>query len=307
VNRRHFLGQVVFGAAAVAIQSPSSVAAQQGGVGLTVKFVGMMGYVTRSDRSLMVAMPGSHGLGHYSHVPFLMARSGSGIASALGMTPMPGVAAGAFDMTLADMPSGAFVYRCLDGCDLEISSSNAVTAVDHRATQIAQMQAIAPGKRLRSNLRRWAQATVTVQGGSLDNSAAHPDAGKVWSFGSYKQAITDATLYRSEEASVRLIVGSQVLRYAADATTDGQLWVVSAAGPRTDPPNPKRLEHGRILFEYFDDATAVVPTCEDAEGRITLATELPCAPPAIASTRGGTAAMAPPYTEFCPGGGWCCE
>ena len=54
---------------------------------------------------------------------------------------------------------------------------------------------------------------------------SHPDAGKIWSFGNYKQAITDATLYRSEQASVRLIVGSQVLGYTADATTDGQLWV----------------------------------------------------------------------------------
>jgi hypothetical protein len=256
---------------------------------------------------LMVAMPGSHALGHYSHVPFLMARSGSAIAGALAMTPMPGVAAEAFDMSLVDTPSGAFVYRCLDGCDLEIVSASGAIAVANRATQVAQMQAIAPGKRLRSNLRRWAQATVTVQGGSLDNSAAHPDAGKIWSFGPYRQALTDATLYRSDAAAVRLMVDAQVLSFEVPATADAQLWVVSAAGPRTDPPNPKRLEHGRILFEYFDEATAVVPTCEEAEGRITLATELPCATPTIASRRGGVAVMAPPYTEFCPGGGWCCE
>jgi hypothetical protein len=234
-----------------------------------------------------------------------MARSGSAIAGALAMTPMPGVAAGAFDMSLVDAPSDAFVYRCLDGCDLEIASASNAIAVDNRATQVAQMQAIAPGKRLRSNLRRWAQATVTVQGGSLDNSAAHPDAGKIWSFGRYRQALTDATLYRSHSASVRLMVGAEVLRFDAPATADAQLWVVSAAGPRTEPPNPKRLEHGRILFEYFADATAVVPTCEEAEGRITLATELPCATPSIASRHGGVAVMAPPYTEFCPGGGWC--
>jgi hypothetical protein len=304
VDRRRFLGQVVFATAAVAVNSRPSLIAQPDTGGLAVKFVGMMGYITRSDRSVMVAMPGSHALGHYSHVPFLMARSGSAIATALGMTSMPGVAAGAFDMSLADAPSGAFVYRCLDGCDLEIVSANGAVAVDNRATQIAQMQAIAPGKRLRSNLRRWAQSTVTIQGGVLTNSAAHPDAGKTWSFGDFKQKLTDATLYRSDAATVRMAVDDRVLSFAVDAAAPAKLWIVSAAGPRTDPPNPKRLEHGRILFEYLDDAAAIVPTCDEAEGRITLATELPCAAQ-TASTRGGASITAPPYTEFCPGGGWC--
>ncbi len=304
MDRRHFLGQVVLGAAAVSLHSRAALIARQKSQGLAVKFVGMMGYVTRSDRSLMVAMPGSHAVGHYSHVPFLMAKSGSAIAAALGMTPMPGVAAAAFDMTLADTATGAFVFRCLDGCDLDLISANGEVAVENRATQIAQMQAIAPGKRLRSNLRRWSRSTVIVQGGTLNNSAAHPDAGKIWSFGQYKQALTDATLYHSAAAEIRLTVGSKVLSFNPGTRESSKLWVISAAGPTTAPPNPKRLEHGRVLFDYFEDASPIVPTCEQAEGRITMATDLPCAG-AIASTRNAAAPVAPPYTEICPGGGWC--
>ena len=227
----------------------------------------MMGYVSRSDQSLLVALPGAHRMGHYSHVPFLMARAGSAIANALGLTAMPGVVAGAFDMSLADAPADAFVFRCLDGVDLDVTSSDGSRAVDHRASQLAQMQAIAPGKRLRTNLARWAQSTVSVEGGVLENSAAHPDAGRVWSFGNHHQQLTDATLYSASSATVRLHVGSRVATFAAGQSTAAELWVVSAAAPRTDVPNPKRLEHGHLLFEYFADAEPVTPTCEEAEGR----------------------------------------
>jgi hypothetical protein len=270
-----------------------------------VKFVGMMGYVTRSDRSLLVALPGAHRTGHYSHVPFLMAPAGSAIAKALDLTPMPGVVAGAFDMTLANAPAEAFVYRCLDGADLEVASTGGTTSVDNRASQLAQMQAIAPGKRLRTNLGRWAQSTVSVEGGLLENSAAHPDAGKVWSFGSYKQELTDATVYSSASASVRLLVGSRVATFLADSAQPADLWVVSAAAPRTDAPNPKRLEHGHLLFEYFADAEPITPTCDTAEGRITFATELPCSS-GFARAGGAASRLAPPHSDLCPGGGWCC-
>jgi hypothetical protein len=265
-----------------------------------------MGYITRSDRSLLVALPGQHPLGHHRHVPFLMGRAGSPIATALGLTPMPGVVAGAFDMELADAHPDGFVFRCLDGIDLEVISRDGTRAVDNRASQLAHMHAIAPGKRLRNNLRRWSSASVTVHGGVLLNSAAHPDAGKVWSFGSYQQQLTDATLYTSAAASVRVNVGARVFEYvAADAQTS-DLWVVSSAGPRTDAPNPKRLDHAQVLFHYFADAEPVIPTCEDAQGRLTLPTELPCSE-GWASTRGTTARTAPPFTDLCPGGGSCCE
>jgi hypothetical protein len=283
------------------------MAAQTSG-GLRVKFIGMMGYITRSDGSLLVALPGEHGMSHYTHVPFLMARAGSAIARAFGLTAMPGVAPGAFDMTLVDEPADAFVFRCLDGIDLDITSPKGTTrAVDNQASQLAQMQLIAPGKRLRNNLRRWAQSTIAVEGGVLENSAAHPDAGKVWSFGSYKQPLTDAAVYTNPAPTVRLGYGARVATFSpTSASTVADLWVVSSAGPRTDVPDPKRLDHGRLLFEYFADAEPITPTCEEAEGRITQATELPCSSDAASVKLPGTR-LAPPFTDLCPGGSWLAE
>ena len=303
MNRRHFLGQFVLGSAAVSTLGHSTLAARAAAGGLTINFVGMMGYVSRNDGSMLVAMPGHHPSGHYGHVPFLMARSGTAVASALGLTAMPGVHPGAFDQRLADAPAGSFVFRCLEGCDIEIETGTGA-AVENRATQLAQMYAIANGKRLRNDLRRWSNATVTLRGGRLDNSAAHPDAGKVWSFGSHQQQLTDATLFNASSAIVRLAVGTSVFTYATDAQGAGELWVVSSAGPRSDVPDPKRLEHGALLFAYFADADPVVATCEQAEGRLTIATDLPCAATS-ASARGGAARIAPPYVELCYGGGWC--
>jgi hypothetical protein len=271
--------------------------------GLRIKFVGMMGYITRSDGSLLVVLPGEHRIGHYSHVPFLMARKGSAVARALELTPMPGVVPGAFDMALADAAAGSFAFRCLDGLDLEVLSRTAATGVVNRASQLAQMNQIAPHRRLRANLRRWAQATITIDSGTLDNSAAHPDAGKVWSFGSHRQRLTDAVLYQGAAATIRLSAGLRVSTFEVDGARPADLWVVSAAGPRTDAPDPKRLEHAHLLFEYFADAQPIAPTCEAAEGRLTVATELPCTG-GFASAAGGAARVAPPYSELCPGGGW---
>ena len=304
MNRRHFLGQVLLGSAAVSSLHRATLGAQQPGVGLSVNFVGMMYYATRSDRSLLVALPGLDRMGHYPHVTFLMARSGSAIAQALGLLPMPGVVAGAFDNRLTDAPTGGFVYRCLDGIDLEIDSGG--SAVDHRATHLARMDRIAPGKRLRGDLRRWSNSTIQVRGGRLDNAAAHPDAGKIWSFGNHAQPLTDATLYRSGAATVRLSAGSSVDSFSTYGDHTAELWVVSAAGPRSDAPNPKRLEHSHLLFEFLSDAEPIIPTCAAAEGRITLPTELPCTSTAVASTRGGFTGVAPPHMDLCYGGG-CCD
>lgn len=301
MNRRHFLGQVVLGSTAISTLGRSTLTARQGS-GLAVKFVGMMGYISRTDGSILVALPGPHPMGHHSHAPFLMARTGSAVAGALGMTAMPGVVAGAFDDRLVDAPAGAFVFRCLEGCDVEISAGGA-DSVANRATHLAQMYNIARGRRLRNDVRRWSQSTVTLRGGRLDNSAAHPDAGKIWSFGSHQQPLTDATLFTAAGATLRLSSGSRVSTYEA---AGDELWVVSAAGQRTYAGNPKRLEHGVILFNYFADAEPVVTaTCEEAEGRITLASELPCTGGSLASRDGGVARNAPPYVELCYGGGWC--
>jgi hypothetical protein len=302
VNRRHFLGQVVLGSAALSTLGRSTIEARQSS-GLAVKFVGMMGYISRTDGSMLVALPGHHPMGHYAHVPFLMARTGSPIAGALGMTAMPGVVPGAFDDKLVGAAAGSFVFRCLEGCDLEIDTA-AGGSVANRATQLAQMYAITRGKRLRNDVRRWSQATVRLRGGRLENSSAHPDAGKIWSFGSHQQRLTDATLYTAANATLRLAAGSTVHTFAS-AVGSGELWVVSSAGPRFDAPNPKRLEHGAILFQYFASAEPITATCEDAEGRLTEASDLPCST-SSASARGHVVARtAPPYSDLCYGGGWC--
>jgi hypothetical protein len=264
----------------------------------------MMGYISRSDGSLLVALPGHHPSGHYGHVPFLMARTGSAIAEALGMSALPGVQAAAFDNQLVDAPAGSFVFRCLEGSDLDIQTPGG-DAVENNATQLAQMNLIAPGKRLRNDLRRWSAASVTLRGGRLDNSAAHPDAGKLWRFGSHQQRLTDATLFTTGAATIRIYSGARVQSYAATDSAVAELWVISATGPRTDIPDPKRLEHGAILFSYFADAEPVVATCEEAEGRITLATDVPCSSGVASSTRGAAATALPPYAELCYGGGWC--
>lgn len=303
MNRRHFLGQVVLGSAAVSSFAPRVAATEQDAGTLRIKFIGTMGYVSRSDRSVLVAMPGHHPLGHYEHIPFLMARTGSRIANALGLTSMPGVVAGAFDDRLANEPSGAFVFRCLDGCDVAVDGGT--SAVENHATQLAQMYAISPGKRLRNDLRRWSSATVTLGGGRLDNSSAHPDAGKIWTFGTHQQPLTDATLYTAAAGAIQVAAGTSVSAFQAAPGEIAELWVVSSAGPRTDVPNPKRLEHSAILFQYFQDAEPVAPTCEEAEGRLTLATELPCGTSTVASRVGGAARMAPPHVDLCAGGGWC--
>ena len=73
---------------------------------------------------------------------------------------------------------------------------------------MAHLHRIAPGKRVRGNVEKWASNTVSLRGGRIDNSAGHPDAGKVWRFGSYQQQLTDAVNYFSTEgtATIRLTI-----------------------------------------------------------------------------------------------------
>ena len=299
MNRRHFVGQVLLGSAVFTSHYRTADLAAAHAGGLTIKFVGMMGFVRRSDNSILVALPGHHTQAHYAHVPFLMARSGSAIAGALGLTRMPGVAAGAFDTELTSAPTDAFVYRCLDGLDLEVIPNSGGAAVDNQATQLAQMHLIAPGKRVRNNLRRWSSATVSLQGGHLANASAHPDAGKVFSFGSYQQPLTDAARYDVAGATLRVTSGTEVQTFSAGDGAAAELWVVSAAAAPSAASDPKRLEHGGILFEYLSDATPITAYSPDAEGRITMATELPCAPGALASLGAGAARAYPPMVELC--------
>jgi len=298
VNRRHFLGQVAFGSAALAAHVRSPLKAAEPSSGLTVRFVGMMGFVERTDRSMLVALPGHHRMGHYLHAPFLMARRGSAVATALGLTPMPGVVAEAFDHNLAKTRPDEFVYRCLDGHDMDIASRVDSVAVDNQATQMAQMNRIAPGKRLRRDLRQWAQVAITVQGGRLVDAAAHPDAGKVWTFGSYSQRLTDAVTYSSPVAAIRLGAGSELRSFAVSERDAAELWVISAAAMRKEFSDPRTLEHGAVAFEYLADATPITAYCAEAEGRDVF-TELPCGTPVVASLAGSVARTAPPMSELC--------
>ncbi|HXG89725.1 MAG TPA: hypothetical protein VNJ02_15455 [Vicinamibacterales bacterium] len=300
MNRRHFLGQIALGSAAVATTFRTPLSASPSKSGLTVKFVGMMGYIERTDKSMLVALPGHQAMHHLSHVPFLMARAGSPIAKALGLKPMAGVVAEAFDADLAGNRSDAFVYRCLDATDIEIAGSNrSAVEVDNQASHLAQMHLIAPGKRLRGNLLRWANTTVSLKGGTLVNAAAHPDAGKTWSFGSHKQPLSDAAAFHASDATIRVGVAGAVDTFAADGASS-ELWVVSAAGARSEASDPRRLDHGDVVFEYLNDSKPVVAYCAEAEGRM-VATDLPCAPGTLASRSGGAAAIAPPFLELCYG------
>ena len=284
-------------ATAVAVASPS--ARTRSVSAFTLRFVGMMGFVQRSDGSFLVATPGNTGHAHLSHQPFLMARAGSRVAQALEMAPAHGVVPGAFDMRLADARPEGFVYRCLDNTALDIVSG-ANPAVTNASTQMAQLDSIVPGSRVRGNIEQWATSRVSLRGGRIEDSSAHPDAGRVWSFGSYQQRLTDAVNFQaSTGAQLRLTVGAEALSFTAGATSGEELWVISAAQAR-EPDSPTRLEHSVAAFDYLAEATPLIAECAEARGREVPPTELPCTHPTSAAL--GLAAGGrtwPPYSELC--------
>jgi len=260
----------------------------------------MMTFVERADHSFLVATPGQHSMNHMTHVPFLMARAGSPAAKALGMVGAPHVVPAAFDTELVGSNPSDFVYRNLDNASIEVVAGHS-EAVNNQASQMAQLQEIAPGKRVRGNIERWASTTVALRGGRLENSSGHPDAGKVWSFGNYSQRLTDAVNFCSEQATtIRLTSGTDVRSFTAAAGDTAELWVISAATPDSRSGNPTRLEHSELFFQFLVDAVPVVASCPDATGREVPPTELPYVHPTSASTStaaGGT--TYPPMTEFC--------
>lgn len=299
MNRRQFVSRVSLGAAAVCTTFPQPSLAAPGGR-INVRFLGMMTFVERADHSFLVATPGQHAMNHMTHVPFLMARAGSDAAKALGMLSAPGVVPAAFDTELVGTNPGEFVYRNLDNTSIEVIAGN-TDAVTNQASQMAQLQKIAPGKRVRGNIERWASTTVALRGGRLENSSGHPDAGRVWSFGNYSQRLTDAVNFRSEEAtSIRLTSGTDVRSFTVPAGQSADLWVVSAATPDARASNPTRLEHSELFFQFLIDATPVLAACADATGREVPPTELPYVRPTSASLEmaaGG--ATYPPMTDLC--------
>src|SRR5204862_7327495 len=103
---------------------------------------------------------------------------------------------GAFDTQLAGSAPAGFVYRRLDNSMLDIVSGNESRGIN-KTTEMAQMAQIAPGKRLRGNLEKWASTTISLRGDSTEDASAHPDAGKVWAFGNFHQKLTDAVNFRA--------------------------------------------------------------------------------------------------------------
>jgi hypothetical protein len=302
MNRRDFVGRVVLGGAAAACTnlSESALAAPPSGQ-LDIRFIGMMGFIERRDQSFLVATPGdTHH--HLAHVPFLMARAGSKIARALDMRPVPGVIPAAFDTQLENSLPGEFVYRSLVNTSIEVISGGAEAVVNH-ATQMAHLGSIAPGKRVRGNIERWASSTVSLRGGRIENSSAHPDAGKLWSFGSYRQRLTDAVSFHNTagaSATLRLTSGADAVTVAVASGEAAELWVISSADQADRVNNPNKLIHSELAFDYLVGAKAVVAECAEATGREVPPTRLPFTRPTTASAGlVGREAGMPPLTEFC--------
>jgi hypothetical protein len=302
MNRRQFVSRVSLGAAAVCtpLAHASLGAAPPGHV--NVRFVGMMTFMERADHSFLVATPGHHAFHHMTHTPFLMARKGSAIANALGMSAAPGVIPEAFDTRLIGTRPEDFVYRSLDNTALDIVSGPG-DGVTNEASEMALMNRIAPGKRVRGNVEKWASATVSLRGGRIENSSGHPDAGKVWAFGAYEQQLTDAVDFKNSagaSTTIRLTSAVDARSFTVPAGSTTDLWVFSAAQPGEGIGEPTMLEHSEVLFDYLVDADPVVATCAKATGRIAPATELPFVKPTSASNGVvASGAAMPPYSEFC--------
>ena len=300
MNRRDFVSRVTLGTAAACTTLARPAHAAPSGNPVNVRFVGMMTFIERADRSFLVATPGQHALHHMMHVPFLMARAGSAIANAFGMKPAAGVVPAAFDTALLGTNPSEFVYRTLANTSLDIASGSA-DAVTNHADEMALMNRIAPNKRVRGNVEKWASSTVSLRGGRIENSEGHPDAHKVWTFGAYKQRLTDAVNYYGAGATnIRLTSAAEAVTFTGSTSEANELWVFSAAMPGESVGEPTMLEHSEALFDYLVDAKPIVATCPNATGRLAPATELPFAQ-ATSASNGiiASGATVPPWTELC--------
>jgi hypothetical protein len=303
MNRRDFVSRVVLGGAAAACTSfaGSAYAAPAPTNSFKFRFIGLMGFVERKDRSFLVATPGDDHH-HATHVPFLMARRGSAIAEALDMTPVNGVVPAAFDTELVGSRPEDFVYRSLANTAIEVTSGTTDRVIND-ANQMAHLHQIAPGKRLRGNLEKWATSTISLRGGRIENSAAHPDAGKLWSFGSYRQRLTDAVNYRNlpgASATLRLTSGADVHTVTIEAAQSAEVWMISSAAMDSRMNDPMALVHSEVLFNFLVDAKPVIAECAEALGREVPATALPFVKPTSASAGlVASEAAIPPFTDLC--------
>jgi hypothetical protein len=175
-------------------------------------------------------------------------------------------------------------------------------AVENNANEMALFNQIAPGKRVRGNVEKWASSTISLRGGQLDNSAGHPDAGKVWSFGNYHQRLTDAVNFTNNgvASTIRLTSATESKTFTVPAGKGSDLWVFSAAQPNGGIGEPTMLEHTEVLFDYLVDAKPLMATCAEATGRKVPDTVLPFVHPTSASNGIiASESMMPPMTEFC--------
>jgi len=302
MNRRQFVSRVSLGAAAACTPLAHSSLAASASAHVNIRFVGMMTFLERTDRSFLVATPGHHAFHHMTHTPFLMARKGSAVAKALGMVAVPGVIPAAFDTSLIGSNPAEFVFLNLDNTAVDIVSGSE-PSVTNDAREMAILNKIAPGKRVRGNVEKWAASTVSLRGGRIEDSSGHPDAGKVWAFGNYKQRLTDAVNFKNTAGAttaIRLTSAVDARTFIAPANESTELWVFSAAQPGEGIGEPTMLEHSEVLFDYLVDATPVVATCPEATGRSVPPTAFPFVNPSSASH--GVVASAvemPPYSEFC--------
>jgi hypothetical protein len=302
MKRRDFVSRVVLGGAAAACTDfAGSAYAAPASSAFKLRFIGLMGFVERQDRSFLVATPGdSHH--HATHVPFLMARKGSGMAAAFGMVSAPGVVPAAFDTELAGTRPSDFVYRSLYNTTIEVMSGTSDRVVNE-ASQMAHLRDIAPGKRLRGNLEKWATSTISLRGGRLENSGAHPDAGKVWSFGSHRQRLTDAVNYCNlpgAATTIRLTSGAEAQTVTVGSQDPVELWMISTAAIESRMNDPMMLVHSELLFNFLVDANPVLAQCAEAVGYEVPATALPFIKPTSASLGVvASEAAAPPFTDLC--------
>jgi len=297
MNRRDFVSRVVLGGAAACTNLSGQAYASQSSGRLTMRFVGMMGFIERTDRSFLAATPGAHH--HMNHVPFMMARAGSRVAQAFDFRPVSGVVPEAFDTRLIGSRPEQFVFRSLQNTSLDVVAGTE-SAVTNEATELAQMHLIAPGKRVRGNVEKWASSTVSLRGGRLENSAAHPDAGRIWSFGSYRQRLTDAVNYTSDDAaSIRLTSSTDAKSITLERGEREDVWVFAAAALDARNGSPTRIEHSDLVFEYLVDAQSVMAECTEATGRIIPETEIPFAGPTTASMGLTATRTVPPDSWLC--------
>src|SRR6478735_9877975 len=190
MERRDFVSRVALGSVAAACTGLGRSVQAATANKVNVRFVGMMTFIERADHSFLVATPGQQAMHHMQHTPFLMARAGSAVAKAFEMKPSAGVVPEAFDTALIGSNPSQFVYRSLNNTSLDVVAGSG-EAVTNLADEMALMNKIAPHKRVRGNVEKWASSTISLRGGKIENSEGHPDAHKVWTFGNYQQRLTD--------------------------------------------------------------------------------------------------------------------